>query len=122
MFDSFIDVKGTVLSDVNINRTAGPIGAISSGERAFPPAIGLTFAAWVFIEKFPDPKSSKFLRLFSIQRRWISGQSRTRYSMVVFGVFLDFETKNVVVRYTSYLKLFHVIFAIIFLNYSLLCI
>jgi len=91
------DVRGAVLNDININRTTGPIGAVSSGERAFPPAIGLTFAAWVFIEKFPDPKSSKFLRLFCIQRRWISGQPGTRYSMVVFGIFLDFQTKNIVV-------------------------
>lgn len=45
------------------------IGGIGQGDRAFPPASGLTFATWICIDKFSDPRSDPHpVRLLTLAR------------------------------------------------------
>ena len=78
-------------------RSTGPVGVLTTGDRTFPPPIGLTFAAWIFIEKLPPASSSNILRLFSVQRKWISGNPKRRFVMKIFSIYLDFASNEIVV-------------------------
>eukprot|EP00795_Rhopilema_esculentum_P008037 gene8037-13951_t len=99
-----------ILSTANLGLTSGYLpselasigasGPVSSGaftERAFPPAIGLTFSSWLFIERLPTPSTSNLLRLFSIQRTLVFGTPGKRHSVKIFTIFLDLESNEIVV-------------------------
>lgn len=92
-----IDNIGVVSNDVTGTGSTGPVTTYSTVERTFPPPIGLTFAAWIFIERLPG-QSSNIMRLFCIQRRWITGQPHKRCAVMLFSIFLDFQTNEIVVR------------------------
>lgn len=65
--------SSSVVSGVSLSSTSQEgtvIGGIGLGDRAFPPQPGLTFATWVCIDKYSDPRSDPHpVRLLTLGRR-----------------------------------------------------
>eukprot|EP00794_Sanderia_malayensis_P012330 gene12330-13603_t len=85
-------------SEITDVSSLSPAISLSTSDRSFPPPIGLTFAAWIFIERLPASSPVNILlRLFTIQRRWSSLNPTKRFAAKIFSIYLDLKTKEIVV-------------------------
>lgn len=70
------------------------IGGIGLGDRAFPPQPGLTYATWLCIDKFSDPRSDPHpVRILTIARH-VRGVEEKHY--VCFALTLSSRDKALI--------------------------